>query len=218
MKATEQQLEFLRDYLQKSLIYRETYDELYDHILSAIEYQKEDTSFEDAINNIIKSDFGGHQNLLKIEKATKEALVKETINTYLKYFLYYFRLPGLFYTLIIALVSYDFFAQMDFGPKVILCVFAVLVLFPGVIWFLRLYSTGYMLDTTRKSAKDKLFENLAGLPGRICLIPLFISNLSYYKMLSANNYYLITVFFVLGVFYNAALYKLYKHEFKAAKA
>lgn len=215
MKPTEQQLMVLQNYLHKTLTYRETYEEIYDHILSAVEYQPDNISFEDAINKVISNDFGDPKNLLKIEKANKDALVKETINTYMKYFWYYFKLPGLLYTLGIALLSYYFFSQMKFEPTAVVGLFALVVLYPALIWGLRLYYTGYTLNTTQKSAKDKLFENLAGLPTRICLIPLMVINLSDYKLWDNNNYYLITAFFVIGVFYNVALYKLYRSEFKA---
>jgi hypothetical protein len=217
MNPTEQQLKVLQEYLHKTLNYRETYEEIYDHILSALEYQPDIVSFEEAINTVIKNDFGSPKNLLKIEKANKDALVKETINAYLKYFGFYFRLPGLLYTLVVALLSFYFFSQIRLEPTGVVGIFAAVVLYPCSIWALRLYYTGYVLDTTRKSAKDKLFENMAGLPIRICLIPLMAVNLLHYKMWD-SNYYLITAFFVLGVFYNVALYKLYKREFKAVEA
>jgi hypothetical protein len=214
MKPTEQQLKVLQDYLHKTLTYRETYEEIYDHILSAIEHQPNNISFENAINNIINDDFGNPKNLLKIEKANKNALVKETISAYMKYWGYYFKLPGVLYTLVFALLSYYFFSQMRFQPVAFFGVFTLVVLYPGLIWFLRLYHTGYVLGTTQKSAKDKLFENMAGLPGRICLVPIMVINLSNYKIWDSNNYYLITIFFVLGITYNVALYKLYRSEFK----
>ena len=218
MKPTQQQLKVLKDYLHKTLNYRETYEEIYDHVLSAVEHQPSDISFEDAINNVIRTDFGSPKNLLKIEKANKNALVKETLNTYMRYFGYYFKLPGLLYTLVVALLSYYFFSQVKFAPAAVVGMFTLIALFPGIIWLLRLYYTGYVLNTTQKSAKDKLFENMAGLPVRICLVPLVIINLFHYKIWDSNNYYLITGFFVLGVFYNVALYKLYKREFKSAVA
>lgn len=218
MKPTEQQLKVVQDYLHKTLTYRETYEEIYDHILSAVEYQPNHISFEDAVNNIIRNDFGSPENLLKIEKANKNALVKETINTYLQYFWYYFKLPGLLYTLPVALLSYYFFSQVKLEPIAVAGVFALVVTYPGVVWFLRLYYTGYVLNTTQKSAKDKLFENLAGLPIRICLVPFMFINLFHYKIWDSHNYYLISIFFVLGIFYNVALYKLYKREFKTAIA
>jgi hypothetical protein len=218
MKPTEHQQKILQGYLHKTLNYRETYEEIYDHILSAVEHQPDNISFEDAINNIIKNDFGSPKNLLKIEKANKDALVKETINTYMKYFFGYFKFPGLLYMLVIALLSFYFFSQMKFEPIAIAGVFALIAFFPSIIWLLRLYYTGYILNTTQKSAKDKLFENMAGLPIRAGLIPIFVVNISHHKIWDSNNYYLITTFFVLGIFYNVALYKLYKHEFRTTAA
>ncbi len=83
---------------------------------------------------------------------------------------------------------------------------------------MRLYNTGYILNTTRKSAKDKLFETFTGIPIRIALIPMLFINIWSYKIWQNNNYYFITIFFMVGVLYNIALYKLYKEEFKIATA
>jgi hypothetical protein len=213
MKPDSRQIKMLQEYLNKTLTYRETYEEVYDHILSALECQPGNIIFEDAINHIINNDFGGPENLLKIEKANKKALVKQSINTYVAYLGYYLKLPGLLYTLGMGLLSYYFFSQMQFGPKVIVGLFVPVVLYPALIWALRLYYTGYDLGTTQKSAKDKLFESLAGLPTRLCLAPLAIINLYHYKAWS-SNYYFIAASFVLGIIYNLALYKFYRREFK----
>lgn len=218
MKPTEQQLRVLQDYLHNTLTYRESYEEIYDHILSAIEYQPENISFEDTINNIINSDFGSSKNLLKIEKVHKDALVKESVKIYMTNFWYCFKFPGVLYTIMGLLFSYYFFSQAKFSSLALGGIFALVLLFPCVIWALRLYNTGYILDTTRKSAKDKLFETLSGIPIRICIIPIAFVNISGYKLWENNSYYILSVLFVLGIIYNIALYKLYKSEFKSAVA
>ncbi|MBB5396030.1 hypothetical protein [Mucilaginibacter sp. AK015] len=218
MKPTEQQLKVLQDYLYNTLAYRETYEEIYDHILSAMEHQPGNISFEDAINNIIRSDFGSPANLLKLEQAGKKALVKDALRRFGSYFTDCFKFPGVLYALVSALLAYYIFSHVQFSANAIWGMFALVVFTPGMICLLRLYNTGYILDTTRRSAKDKLFENLAGLPIRICLIPIIITNLAQYKIWESNNYYLLTISFVLGIFYNIALYKLYKREFKTAAA
>jgi hypothetical protein len=71
MKLTEQEDQFLKQYLSKVLKYRETYDELYDHIITALSHRATITSFEETIADIISDDFGGPGNLLKLEKASK---------------------------------------------------------------------------------------------------------------------------------------------------
>jgi len=213
MKPTAQQIKTLQDYLNQTLIYREAYEEIYDHILTALEHQPDDIPYQEAINNIIRNDFGDPKNLLKVEKSIKAALVNEAIRRYFAYLKSYFAFPGLLYTLISTLLSYYFFSNARLGSISIFWIFAVVLIAPSIIWLMRLYNTGYLLDTTRKSAKDKLFETFTGLPVRVLLVPFAIFKLTDYK-LQSDNYYLIAMFFMIGVIYNLALYQLYKDEFK----
>ena len=85
MKLTEQEDQFLKQYLSKRLKYRETYDELYDHIITALSHKITITSFEEAIADIIRDDFGGPGNLMELETASKKAAVKDTVRLF--YFL-----------------------------------------------------------------------------------------------------------------------------------
>ena len=216
MKPTEQQLRVLQDYLHNTLTYRESYEEIYDHILSAIEHQPDNITFEDTINNIIINDFGSHKNLLKIEKAGKDALVKESIRKFLSFFISCFKFPALFSTLTLALAAYYAITQARLIPFTIEMIFALISIVPGVIYFLRLYNTGYILDTTQKSAKDKLFETMAGIPIRVFVVIIVFINTTSHKIWQADQYYSVTVLLLLGVVYNIALYKLYRDEFKTA--
>jgi hypothetical protein len=221
MKPTERQMDVLRQYLHGVLTYRESYDEIYDHILTALEFQSVRIPFQDAVNNIIHADFGGAANLVKAEKSIKEALVNEAIQKYFTYFKSYFMFPRLLHTVTGSLLSYCFFVSAGFSPGVILAIFALIILAPSVIWLMRLYNTGYLLDTTRKSAKDKLFETFTGIPIRLVVIPIAIAKIkdfNDYKIWQVNNYYLIALLFVIGLIYNLTLYKLYKDEFKTALA
>lgn len=218
MKPDARQIQTLKDYLHQTLVYREAYEEIYDHILSALEHQENNITYQEAINNIIRDDFGSPKNLLNIEKEIKNALVKDTVRRYFAYLSACFKFPGMIYTVTGALLSYYFFWTAKLSPMATFGIFAVLVAAPCVIWVMRLYNTGYILDTTRKSAKDKLFETFTGVPIRIALIPMLFVNLTGYKIWQNNNYYFITVFFMVGVLYNVALYRLYKNEFKSAAA
>ncbi|MDB5129209.1 hypothetical protein [Mucilaginibacter sp.] len=220
MKPTEQQLKVLQGYLHKTLNYRETYEEIYDHILSAIEHQPENISFEDAVNNIINGDFGSAKNLLKAERTSKNALVKDCLRKFADYFVGCFKAPSLLYTAGFALAAYYLLSQMRFGAFITECIFAVmfaLIIFvPGVIYLMRLYNMGYILGTIKKSAKDRLFETLAGMPLRIFVILTIWVYTPFYKVWQNTNHYSATVLLLFGVIYNVALYKLYRSEFKNA--
>jgi hypothetical protein len=228
MKPDQQQIKILQDYLHKTLSYRETYEEIYDHIVTALEHQPDDISYQDAINNIIRNDFGDHKNLLKIEKINKEALVRESFNKYVSFFLGYFKFPGLIYTVIYGLLMYCFLTGVNLGMVALVSILLIVTMVvPGVIIMVRLFNTGYFLDTTRKSARDKMFENFAGGPVRV-LIALHTwifatSSGHFYKMSVYGEWYnlhpyIITIILILCTIYSLALYKLYKDEFKTSMA
>jgi hypothetical protein len=218
MKPDQRQLKVLADYLHKTLSYRETYEEIYDHILTALEHQPDGVRFEDAVNNIICNDFGSPGNLLKIEKANKDALVKESTKKYMNFFTSYFKLPLSLYTLPLILLLYYFLSQMKFNLILTGGALIVGAIFPGFIMLLRLYNTGYLLDTTKRSARDRLFETLAGIPGRGLMVLTLLAYSSVYNVWKSTEYYGITALLTLIVIYNLSLYKLYKDEFKTALA
>ncbi|MFA6087657.1 hypothetical protein [Mucilaginibacter sp.] len=218
MKPDAQQLKVLQDYLHETLTYREAYEEIYDHILTALEHQADTISYQDAINNIIANDFGSPKNLLKVEKGIKDGLVDDAVRKYMSYFTAYFKFPALLYTLPCTLLTYYFLTQAKFSPLVINSLFAAIIVTPGIIYLMRLYNTGYMLDTTRKSAKDKLFETLAGIPVRVFVILMVLGVMHVYKIWDTAEYYSVTVLLLLGVLYNVSLYKCYKDEFKIVKS
>jgi len=214
MKLTVQQIKVLQDYLHQTLTYREAYDELYDHILSSLEQLPENAVFEEAVNSVIKSDFGDPKNLLKIEKEIKDTLVNESIQRYITYLLSYFKFPAVLGTAFGVWLVYYLLSQVDFNLKVSVALLCIVSFLPGIICLLRLYNTGYILDTTRKSSKDKLFETLASIPIRVSLVIIFVTNVIYKIDNWEDKRYLIIAVFSAGVLYSLALYKLYRDELK----
>ncbi|OOQ56429.1 hypothetical protein [Mucilaginibacter pedocola] len=216
MKPTEAQKLSLQTYLHDTLSYRETYEEIYDHILSAMEFQPEGVSFEDAINNIIRNDFGGAKNLVKIETESKNAMVKEGLNKFLRFVTQYFKLPLLLYTVLATVQTYYFLSKINPGAIAIEAILVLLtMLVPCAIHLLRLYNTGYLLSTTRKSARDKMFDNLAAGPIRLLLLlNVWIANTSTFNEWFGSHPYIITMVLLVCTVYDLALYQLYTDEFK----
>lgn len=67
MKLTEEQLGDIRIYLFKSAKYRETYAEVYDHVLNALE--TEDSVFDiGRVQHIIETDFGAFEQIRQHEE------------------------------------------------------------------------------------------------------------------------------------------------------
>lgn len=220
MKPTEQQIKNLQGYLQEALSYRETYEEVYDHVLTALENQPAGISYEDNINNIINKDFGGAKNLVRIEKGTKSALVSESVDRYWAFFTAYFKLPKIIYTFIAALLTYYFLLHVTLSVIVFESTLVLLMLVvPGCIALMRLFSTGYFLDTTRKSARDKMFVNFAGGPGKLLMaLNLWVFKTMPFGVWFNSQHLAMTAIYLLCTIYCLSMYKLYRHEFRAAFA
>jgi hypothetical protein len=86
MKPNQEQLTMIEDILGSASKYRETYEELYDHILSALEAVPDNIPFNDALYNIVENELGGGRGIAAIEVKYKKAALKEIGQKYFKYF------------------------------------------------------------------------------------------------------------------------------------
>jgi len=82
MKPNDEQVLAIRLYLRDHLKYSETKDEMFDHILTALEYAPLELSFGEAMNGVIK-DIGGLKGIAKIERAAKMAAIRAMLTEYL---------------------------------------------------------------------------------------------------------------------------------------
>jgi hypothetical protein len=86
MKPSQEQLTAIEDILGNASKYRETYEELYDHILSALETVPDDVPFIGALYNIVENGLGGKSGISLIEEKYRKVAVKEIAKKYLTYF------------------------------------------------------------------------------------------------------------------------------------
>jgi hypothetical protein len=98
MKPNQKQKLWLQSYLGAVLKYRETYEEVYDHVLLALENRHQEKFFEGTVNAIINEDFGGVNGLFAMERNCENAMVKQ----YWRLFSSYLKLP---YLICIAVIS-----------------------------------------------------------------------------------------------------------------
>ena len=81
MELTQEQKIEISDYIVTVPKYRETYNELYDHILNALEDSEASFSIEEVLN-VVNNDFGGFHEIVYQEKIYE----KEVSNKYSKQF------------------------------------------------------------------------------------------------------------------------------------
>jgi hypothetical protein len=82
MKPTPNQKQYLKDYLYETVEYREVYEEVYDHILTALESVPDGALFIDAAYDIMENDLGGKAGIIKMQAKYKKIAIREFIGDY----------------------------------------------------------------------------------------------------------------------------------------
>jgi hypothetical protein len=227
MKLTDQQQQWLKEYLGKVLIYRETFEEVYDHVITGLATKTNTVSFEHNVNDIINNDFGGYDKLPKLEKASKKAAAKNSIKVFLTHFASYFKFPSLLYVFAASVVTHYLILYLQifsWGLWKILLLGIVIQMVPvfgeGNKIFAALktrYSqTGEVFNPIKikPSLKKGFFRVISMIPFYLfLLISLSLSLLESSVVLSPDIISTgITVSIAITVLYQLALKKLYSDD------
>jgi hypothetical protein len=228
MKLTEQQLLILQDTLKERITYKETYDEVYDHTLSALENSDDTFPLVTKLERIMHNDFGGVKGLRTLERKRRWLVARQMIGQQWVYFLDNFRLPLLPLTLTIFAGVYYIITNVEYNA---FHIFLAIVLIPNIFNGLRHFNFGYRLKSTNKSIKDFPLKVISYVPYYMFFIgnaiiqsiiqltshPVdFMANRSWYNLLGLPP---VVISFVFGLYiiYNLSFYRLYKDEFNKLK-
>ena len=236
MKPTNQQKQWLQNYLQSVLKYRETCIEVYDHLLAALEEKPETRFFETNVIEIIESDFGGNNGLLKLEENFEAYFGKQIALNYSSIFMKkWLGVPGFAYFGLIALCLYQ---SMDFYNFHFVAVKRLLLFTPVVCWAIPIVTywigsikTSKLFERNKFSAKRNALNKIIFRPVKFFLFYTFYAGTCFYFIIrffrnsSFNlNYgvaclmHFFSVFiFVLSIIHVFAFYKIYSREFKMSK-
>jgi hypothetical protein len=220
MKPTQQQKQWLKDYLYQVMNYRETCEEVYDHILTALEDKPEQKYFESAVNEVIVCEFGGHNGLLEMEENCRKAGVEDIVKAYRSYFYEFFKFPGIIFTLMILLIQHFYFSRHVVMPFVwIGLIFLQVALFTA-----RKMVNRYKFKNTKTSFKDKFLARAIYKP--VCYLYLFnlvramIFSFAYtifHHKLNANLILVNHIFSLIAntifIVHSIAYFRLYKDDF-----
>ena len=217
MKVTQQEQAYLKDLIWSNVKYQETYNEVYDHVLTAAEElpHTEDLKPE-TFDAIFDSDFGGIGALEQLE-AERAKIVSSTIRKKQRqYQLSYFKLPLLLFTM---LLSGTIYYAADAVPRKAILIIILLVGFsPAVIVALRGMSRFLNRKHRKPSIKDKVIEQIGCLSMSlfnlfIFLPPLFVNdeNYKFFKQAHASLIAVTALFFFT---YSLSFIRLYRDEFK----
>lgn len=166
MTPDQQQQQWLKQYLRSVLKYHETYEEIYDHILLALENRPKDNFFESTVNSIINDDFGGINGLFKMEKNCKAAVSAEVRKQYRRYFFTYLKFPYVIYAVAIAVLAGYIASRVSvdlvFLSGAIWIVAAAMI--PVMLFAGRKFKMGYKLENPQRLLKDSVLGRLTAMP------------------------------------------------------
>ncbi|QKJ31446.1 hypothetical protein HQ865_17290 [Mucilaginibacter mali] len=216
MKITSEQETHLRKYLRDAMRYRETCEEVYDHVLTALQNRGYTGTFEEAVNQILREDFGGYDNLRQMEDDAKNAAVKSGISKYLGFYMGYFKWPRLIYVLVYAALIYLFFGYARLAI-ILEAMVALTVITPCVLSLMRYYQIGYRFGDTKRSVRDTVFAKIAIVPIRLFVLGTILLTMSFaqgHNIWTDPHPIVVTILFVLSNIYLRAFLELYRDEFK----
>jgi hypothetical protein len=132
MKPNQEQRDFIKELLQSMLDVQETYDELYDHVLTALEAVPDYVPFNEAVRNIIEYDLGGKRGIRAIQARYIKIAIKDFANAY------FLNLGQSLKSVLILLVvtgtiGYYFLIKNELVSPDRLVIFAILSIFPAGI-------------------------------------------------------------------------------------
>ena len=167
MKPDEQQKRWLQSYLGAVLKYRETYEEVYDHVLLALENRQQEKFFEGTVNAIINEDFGGVNGLFTMEKNCENAVVKQ----YWRLFSSYLKLPYLIYIAFISVILAYIAVHVNGKITVLSCTIWIIfsATMPVLLFATRKFKIGHKSAAPKRLSKDSILGALAYKPFKFLL-------------------------------------------------
>jgi len=210
MKLTEDQLAEIRVYIFHKPRFRETYNELYDHILNSLEDMEGEFNMS-MVTNIVNNDFGGfdkiqaHEELYQKEvtRKYKRLLWKEMLNT--------FKFPdilGNFILLGLTIILYSASLNLDISTKSMYQALIIVAIVPMSLYLIK----RFIVDRkhSKLSIKYDVMHHMWLLGFFFSQLILALVNFQSYIHLSLHGSFIIaSVFFFISSVYIRAYNKLY---------
>lgn len=219
MKLTEEQKAEVYKYIFPVPRYFETFNEVYDHVINALE-DKDEPYSEDLIDYVVNNDFAGYYQILEDEKLYQKRLIKKYTGLFRKEMLNTFKWPNLMINLLIMALFMVFykFGNQNFNIK-LLVVFCTLIMVSTCIFGL----TKSWLNL-RKFSKDSIInsfwrnESVFGITVLNLFLNVALNKANFFGL--ANEGRLIAaliMFFFCNVFARAYI-KFYNQKIKVLSA
>lgn len=138
MILNEIQKHEIADYVKGITRYMETYDELYDHILSSLSSEKHASFNLGIVFNIIDEDFGGLEKIKQEEESSQKALYRSFRTSMVWEMVKTFKSIESLGLLVLGCVFYFGGASLEFKRNIVLISLVVMMLTPVMLY---LYKT-----------------------------------------------------------------------------
>jgi len=158
MKLNQEQTATIQQLVYNEVQYNETYLELYDHVITALENQGPITDLQKAYAQILDQDFGGHGNISKMEEKQKRLLSKEISNAKWRMFASLFKMPFLPVTLLVMGSVYYFTSKNLYLVPLISILIGVIMLPP-----LFIIGGNFLVGLKRKFIKTSIRDDATNL-------------------------------------------------------
>ena len=214
MELTEEQKIEISNYIVTVPKYRETYNELYDHILNALADNETSFSIEEVIK-VVNNDFGGFSEIVYQEKIYEKELSNKYSKQFRQEMVNTFKWPGIFSNLgVLALCLLIYYSSKThpFNIKPALAVIYVCFVGAGIFAYAKIMINRY------KYSKFSILDNYIYLECMffISMPSVFLSIAKGYIFEISDNGKLIVM---LSLFFFCSIYvrtfiKFYKEKFK----
>lgn len=216
MKPTLQQEENLKTYLADVLKYKETIDEVFDHVITDVENRPENIWFQDAVNQVLNDDFGGEKGLIKFEKQHLKDASWKGFSTAFKYLKMNFQFPNILFTSLLFFAIYlavKHFTVIIFQSHYIYPIIIGLYL---IIILARKFFVGYFTGDKRKSINDIVIGKISYGFFYIAFMSLLIlpSKLKIFQFMVIDYPMIISGILTFYLLYTFAIIKLCVDEFQ----
>ncbi len=216
MELTPTQKQDIKDYIFIVPKYRETINELYDHILNAL--KDIDAPFSlTIVDDIVWKDFGGYQAVFDNEKLYRNVIGKR----YIKYFnleiLNTFKWPGIIYSIVLVLLCLLIYFYYDITP------YDFKIIFAGITIWCILFSVFMHFKIFRNRIKYKKYSILdegilneasVGILIMFFMFQLFIAPDSFVDTSPSIKLIINLFLFFLASLYFRAFIKFYNQKLK----
>nr|MBC7613245.1 hypothetical protein [Pseudopedobacter sp.] len=219
MKPNQNEKAWLDKLVYQNVKYNETYYEVIDHVISALENEKdENITFHQKLNQIWDEDFGGYENLPFLEKQREKEVNKQIAKRRLEIFKSYFKLPliiGTFtFSIAFYFVSYYFFSNTTLF-FILIFSFAA----PSLISWVMYWKTK-QYNFIKPSIKNKKITRSRDLAYRIIYLPIAFSfaflHVFYNFSIKIDQIFspLFVILITIFILHNSSYFRLYKETFK----